>query len=932
MNRTFATLLALLLAASSAFANDPLRQSTAVTVKLGPFVDAIDATTPETGLTISQADVLLSKNGAVAAQKNDATSATHSEVGNYRVPLNATDTNTLGTLRIDVQESGAAPYFKTFDVLPANVYDSQYGTSKLSVTADQGQASRYLAKYNAGLQGNMPATHSRGGKSTVDGSGVAVGPDERRYDGIERAIVSPTNWRSTGYTPGAQGYLLASGKDLGGGHLIALREDASNSLRILKVDDKQLTVREVSRTAWTSLPGGGGSVVYYPRAAKVIDGTIFVYLERQTSSVYDGITFVYTQDDGATWSRITTAAIDGGGLHMSPPASYGSSANTCGRGGFWCLNYTPHGGLDAKGRAVNPNRGWLTWFDYLNGGNVNTKGHDCGLVELTRGDDDEHWTIGVNRRVWSGYYPSQNANLHQHSLGMTGDGLLIANLGDDAAKWSTHAIEIDLENYETDNTIVVTELAGELKTSASSTGRITPQIFGGAPAPNGDVFMSADTWASPIMRIANMASASDPFKCGSPLFQLNDLLSGVFYDGWELFTTSHTIDEGWTLGVDGPKHYLRLISYDGEHWANMSNCASLEGLLLICGDAVVCMSSDFVVMAHKPAIVTLRPELLAPGADNLLHNTTNLYSSVAPTGTNAIARALWSGGRWIRGDNSAAIANAPKLLPPSVNDGLGVWLQNNSTSSYEFGWLHAMDVSDTAAIGTEYVQLNYYIANLGTSATGKFSTRIAATSLTADGPITTGLAPDRNALCDDPWTPGFNAGNPTNNPSAARLGIQLFSGPSTGTSNVGCDQLVVFSTCHLGQRTSWPTARDSTGNAHEKEAWQVPPNPLGTDDWKTTFVPGRHELQATIDNGYVIPDGDTFGPEDHSLSYRVLHRDAEAGDVPLYELVPLLYREYGFVSPDYVPRDRVIDIDTPEDLRLAEKLFEDFRKGGRTRN
>lgn len=64
---------------------------------------------------------------------------------------------------------------------------------------------------------------------------------------------------------------------------------------------------------------------------------------------------------------------------------------------------------------------------------------------------------------------------------------------------------------------------------------------------------------------------------------------------------------------------------------------------------------------------------------------------------------------------------------------------------------------------------------------------------------------------------------------------------------------------------------------------------------------------ATIDNGYIIPHTDTFGPEDHSLSYRVLHRDAEAGDVPLYELVPLMYREYGFVADDYVPRDRVID-------------------------
>lgn len=68
---------------------------------------------------------------------------------------------------------------------------------------------------------------------------------------------------------------------------------------------------------------------------------------------------------------------------------------------------------------------------------------------------------------------------------------------------------------------------------------------------------------------------------------------------------------------------------------------------------------------------------------------------------------------------------------------------------------------------------------------------------------------------------------------------------------------------------------------------------------------------ATLDNGYVIPHGETFGPEDRSLSYRVLHRDAEEGDVPLYELVPLMYREYGFMADDYVPEDRVIDDRSP---------------------
>ena len=68
---------------------------------------------------------------------------------------------------------------------------------------------------------------------------------------------------------------------------------------------------------------------------------------------------------------------------------------------------------------------------------------------------------------------------------------------------------------------------------------------------------------------------------------------------------------------------------------------------------------------------------------------------------------------------------------------------------------------------------------------------------------------------------------------------------------------------------------------------------------------------ATVDKGYVIPDGDTFGPEDRSQSYRVVYRDAEEGDVPLYELQPLMFREYGFQADDYVPRDKVFNDQAP---------------------
>lgn len=112
-----------------------LKQSTSTTIILGPFVDSTDGVTAETGLTISQSDVRLSKNAGTYAQKNDTGSCTHMENGNYSCALNTTDTNTLGRLRVSVAESGALPVWVDFLVLPANVYDSLLSTDKLQVHA-----------------------------------------------------------------------------------------------------------------------------------------------------------------------------------------------------------------------------------------------------------------------------------------------------------------------------------------------------------------------------------------------------------------------------------------------------------------------------------------------------------------------------------------------------------------------------------------------------------------------------------------------------------------------------------------------------------------------------------------------------------------------------------------------------------------------------
>lgn len=108
-----------------------LKQSTAVTKKMGPFVDDADGKTAETGLTISQADIRLSKNGGDFAQTNNSAGATHDENGYYGMPLDATDTNTLGSLRVAIHESGALPVWQDFMVLPAHIYDWLFGTGGL---------------------------------------------------------------------------------------------------------------------------------------------------------------------------------------------------------------------------------------------------------------------------------------------------------------------------------------------------------------------------------------------------------------------------------------------------------------------------------------------------------------------------------------------------------------------------------------------------------------------------------------------------------------------------------------------------------------------------------------------------------------------------------------------------------------------------------
>lgn len=134
-----------------------LKQSTAVDIGIGPFVDQTDGFTAETGLTLAQADIRLKKNAGAWAQKNQVSSATHEENGWYEVSLDTTDTNTLGILIVAVNESGALPVWHEFLVLPANVYDALISGTGVGVRADV-----------QGWLGTAPATPTVNGVPEVD--------------------------------------------------------------------------------------------------------------------------------------------------------------------------------------------------------------------------------------------------------------------------------------------------------------------------------------------------------------------------------------------------------------------------------------------------------------------------------------------------------------------------------------------------------------------------------------------------------------------------------------------------------------------------------------------------------------------------------------------------------------------------------------------
>ena len=200
-----------------------LKQSTAVVVSFGPFLDKTDGVTEETGLVSSldhaTTGIKLSKNGgALTIRHATVTATTYDAYGMYRVTLDTTDTNTLGTLRMAFNEAATClPVWQDFMVLPANIFDSLVsGSDLIDVSMTQILGTAVSSPATAGVldvnlkniaNAAVSASTAQLGVNLVNIAGAAVSTSTAQL-GVNAVQAGATAWNSgaiktTSFTAGA---------------------------------------------------------------------------------------------------------------------------------------------------------------------------------------------------------------------------------------------------------------------------------------------------------------------------------------------------------------------------------------------------------------------------------------------------------------------------------------------------------------------------------------------------------------------------------------------------------------------------------------------------------------------------------------------------------------------------------------------------------
>jgi hypothetical protein len=135
-------LVIFLLLTTPVFGQQVLKQSTATTINIGPFIDDTDFKTLETGLTVTSMTVKIIKQSDTFSSTNTSFSPTasggsndaqHVASGMYNLELTTTNTDTVGRLEVVITITGALPVFHRFLVIPATKWTEMVATGPSSI-------------------------------------------------------------------------------------------------------------------------------------------------------------------------------------------------------------------------------------------------------------------------------------------------------------------------------------------------------------------------------------------------------------------------------------------------------------------------------------------------------------------------------------------------------------------------------------------------------------------------------------------------------------------------------------------------------------------------------------------------------------------------------------------------------------------------------
>lgn len=192
-----------------------LKQSTAASVVVGPFLDYTDAVTSEESFT-SLSGVMYKEAGASTSVNP---SASHTASGMYHLDLVSGCSDTLGLFKLHFANSAShLPVWEDYIVVPANTYDSLVGGTD-RIDAELAASGIVASTFDAGA---------------IDAAAIAVDFANKVADHIIRRAASAVEASSDGDAIGFRSLLGAIAKNTN------LLDASGSALEIFRTDDATL--------------------------------------------------------------------------------------------------------------------------------------------------------------------------------------------------------------------------------------------------------------------------------------------------------------------------------------------------------------------------------------------------------------------------------------------------------------------------------------------------------------------------------------------------------------------------------------------------------------------------------------------------------------------------------------------------------------------